>query len=41
MSVFFTLEASKPSGTTYRLALRCTLPLGIIASMLAILSRFF
>jgi hypothetical protein len=39
MIVFFYLEASQPSGTTYRLGFGCTLH--SLASMLAVLSRLF
>ena len=40
MLVFLTLEASQPSGATYRLALGCLLPPGLL-SMVAVLSRLF
>ena len=40
MQVFLTLEASQPNGATYRLALGCILPPGLL-SMVAVLSRLF
>lgn len=40
MTVFLAIETSQPHGTTYRLALGCTLPLELI-SMVAALTRLF
>lgn len=40
MIVFLTLEASKPSGTHYRLAIGCLVPPNL-ASMVAVLTRLF
>jgi hypothetical protein len=40
MRVFLTLEASQPSGATYRLGLGCHVPLSL-ASVVAVLSRLF
>jgi len=40
MVVFLTLEASQPNGATYRLAMGCILPPGLL-SMVAVLSRLF
>lgn len=40
MSVFFTLEASQPCGTIYRLGFRCKLHLSL-TSVVAVLTRLF
>jgi len=40
MKVFLTLEASQPSGTTYRLAVGCFLSPSLL-SMVSVLSRLF
>ena len=40
MTVFFAIEASQPSGATYRLAVGCKLH-SILVSMVAALARLF
>jgi hypothetical protein len=40
MKMFLVLEASQPNGATYRLALGCVVPPGLL-SMVAVLMRLF